>query len=230
MAGSLVDALRLVETGRIVDLSHMVIPGEEELPLEITTKFTDEVLQGYPREKDTWYILQEILMSSHTGTHIEAPFHHKKDGADASRLDIAKLVGECVLLDFHHKEIDEAITEQELENAGADIQEEDIVFIRTDASTRFRTAQAHERPYLTTEAVRWLVDRKINCLGIDATGVEVKGVPNQPNHQLLFDNGIPLIENLANLEALSKKRFFVIILPLAIKGADASPLRVVAIE
>jgi arylformamidase len=224
------EALEIIETGRLVDLSHVVIPGEEELPLEITTKFTDEVLEGYPRGKDTWYILQEILMSSHTGTHIEAPFHHKKDGADASQLDIAKLMGECVLLDFHHKKINEAITVEELEAAGPDTEAGDIVFIRTDASKRFRTPKAHERPYLATESVRWLVERRINCLGIDATGMEVKGAPDQPNHQLLFDNGIPLIENLANLEALSKRRFFVIILPLRMKGADASPLRVVAIE
>jgi len=230
VAKSLVDAFKLIETGRIVDLSHTVIPGEEELPLEITTKFVDDILEGYPRDKDTWYILQEILMSSHTGTHIEAPFHHKKDGADASRLDIGKLVGGCVLLDFHHKKVNEPITPEELEESAAGIEEGDIVFIRTDASRRFRTREAHERPYLTTEAVRLLVRRKINCLGIDATGLEVKGIPNQPNHQLLFDNGIPLIENLTNLEALSKERFFVIILPLSIKGADASPLRVIAIE
>jgi arylformamidase len=230
VAKSLLDALQKIESGRVVDLSHTVIPCKEELPLEITTKFTDEVLEGYPRGKDTWYILQEILMSSHTGTHIEAPFHHKKDGADASRLDVTKLVGECVLIDFHEKKVNEPITVEDLEELGPDITEGDIVFIRTDASKRFRTTKAHQRPYLTTEAVQWLVDREIACLGIDATGMEVKGIPNQPNHQLLFDNGIPLIENLTNLEALSKRRFFVIILPLPIKGADASPLRVVAIE
>jgi len=230
VAKSLLEALKLIETGKIIDLNHVVIPGKEELPLEIKTRFTDEVLEGYPRSKETWYILQEILMSSHTGTHIESPYHHLKEGIDVSRLDVQKLIGRCVLLDFHRKKPSEAITVEELESCGVPVSDGDIVFIRTDASSRFRTPEAHERPYLTREAVQWFIDKKIHCLGIDATGLEIKGVQNQPNHQRLFESGIPIIENLANLDKLSKSRFFVIILPLPIKGADASPLRVIAIE
>jgi arylformamidase len=47
---------------------------------------------------------------------------------------------------------------------------------------------------------------------------------------LLFENGIPLIENLTNLDQIRKERVLIIVLPLKIKGMDASPLRVIAIE
>ncbi len=50
------------------------------------------------------------------------------------------------------------------------------------------------------------------------------------NHLLLFRAGIPLIENLANLEQLTHSRVVVYALPVPVKGLDAFPLRVIAVE
>ena len=50
------------------------------------------------------------------------------------------------------------------------------------------------------------------------------------NHLLLFRAGIPVIENLANLDQLTQKRVKTFSLPVPVKGLDAFPLRVIAIE
>jgi len=50
------------------------------------------------------------------------------------------------------------------------------------------------------------------------------------NHLLLFRAGIPLVENLAHLDKLTQDRVQVFALPVPVKGLDAFPLRVIAIE
>ncbi|MCL5102990.1 MAG: cyclase family protein [Armatimonadetes bacterium] len=219
--------------GRIVDLSHEIVPGEEEYKLEMDTHFVDDLLPDYKgkRAPGDWYIMQEISMWDHVGTHIESPLHYIEGGTDVSRLSLERLIGEAVVLDFRHKGFGEPIDLDEMKRAGEDvIREGDIVFIRTDLSKYYNTEHSHDRPYLTNDAVKWLVAKKISCLGVDCSGIENRGEMVQPNHGTLFEAGIPLIEHLNNLSDLSKSRFQVFILPYKVRGAAAFPVRVIAIE
>lgn len=219
--------------GRVIDLSHEIIPGEEEYRLEVKTSFVDELLADYKgkRKPDDWYIMQEITMWDHVGTHIESPQHALKDGRDISQLPLANLIGEAVILDFGHKGFGEEITVEEMLRTGEDlVREGDIVFIKTGLSRYYRTEHSHDRPYLANDAVRWLVDRKVHCLGVDCSGIEDRTIKEQPNHRTLFEAGVPLIEHLNNLDALRLNRVMVFILPYPIKGVASFPVRVVAIE
>jgi len=216
--------------GRIVDLSHVLYPGKEEYRLELETHFTDELYPQYKRGKDVWYILQEIRMSSHCGTHIEFPYHHSKKGLDAGSYPLQKLIGDALLLDFSSKKPFEAVTLEELLAYDKKIREGDMLLFHFDCAKYYRTERSHDRPYITTEAIRWLaLEKRISLIGSDASGIEVKGAPDQPNHQLLADSGIPLIEFAANLDRISKERFTLVILPLAVKGLDSCPIRLIAI-
>ncbi len=216
---------------RIVDLSHKMVPGQEEYGLELETLNTAEVYPQYKVKEDTWYILQNIHMGSHCGTHIEFPYHHNRRGLDAGAFPLDRLIGPCVLLDFRHKKADEAVTLRELEALSDSIHKGDMVLFNFDCARHYGTDQAHSRPYLAYEAVEWLVfDRKVNLVGTDASGLEIKGVPGQPVHQLLMANQIPIIEFAANLDALDTERFFLLVLSLPIAGLDACPLRLIAIE
>jgi len=101
----------------------------------------------------------------------------------------------------------------------------------TGRHVQYRTPQSHDRPYITEEATRWLVDdRKINCLGTDSSGFEVRGVSHHPNHQILNYAGVPVIECMNNLVELRSKRVYLIALPLPITELDASPVRAIAID
>jgi arylformamidase len=100
-----------------------------------------------------------------------------------------------------------------------------------DCARHYRTERSHERPYITPEAVQWLVlEKKINLIGSDASGIEVQGAPNQPNHQFLMEKGIPIIEFAANLGGLRQDRFTLIVLALNVEGLDSCPVRLIAIE
>jgi arylformamidase len=217
--------------GRIIDLSHKLYPGKEEYHLDLETHFTDELYPQYKRDKNVWYILQDINMSSHCGTHIEFPYHHCRDGMDAGNYPLERLIGDALLLDFSRKKPFEAVTLEELKEYDGKIKESDLLMFYFNCAKFYRTERSHDRPYITNEAVRWLaLEKKVGLIGSDASGIEVKGEPNQPNHQLLMESGIPVIEFAANLEKLKAQRFTLVILPLCVEGLDSCPVRLIGIE
>ena len=217
--------------GRVVDLSHKLYPGKEEYSLGLETHFTDELYPQYTRDKDTWYILQDIRMSSHCGTHIEFPYHHNRSGLDAGSFPLSRLIGDAVLLDFSKKAPGDAVTLAELQAMDDRIRAGDMVLFNFNCARFYRTPRSHDRPFITHEAIRWLaLEKRISLVGSDASGIELKNVPNQPNHQLLMDNQIPIIEFAANLDQLRRERFTLLALALPIAGLDSCPVRLLAIE
>jgi len=207
-------------------------PGKENFKLEVKHINVEEIMPQHKRFKDEWYILSEVTMNSHVGTHIEFPYHHIKDGQDAAEFPVERLIGEALVLNFVGKKANEPITLDELKAHEKKIKRGDILFIRTDLDQLFRTERWEDHPYITMEALHWLIEKGIRCMGTDAIGVEIEitGDEGQPVHKELFKNGIPFIESMTNLGALHKERSLVFILPLPIEGLDASPVRIIAIE
>jgi arylformamidase len=216
---------------RTVDLSHVMVPGREEYGLALETKPTAELYPQYKVRPDTWYILQNVHMGSHCGTHIEFPYHHNRHGLDAAAFPLDRLMMPCVLLDYRHKQPNEAVTAAELRAQADRIQPGDGVLFNFDCAKNYGTPRGHDRPYLSLEATDWLVrEKRVNLVGSDASGLEIKGEVGQPIHQLLMDHQIPIIEFAANLDAVRAPRFTLLALALRIQGLDSSPVRLVAIE
>ncbi|MDD5698431.1 MAG: cyclase family protein [Victivallaceae bacterium] len=217
--------------GRIVDLSHQMTAGKEEYGLKQNIFQTAARYPQYKIENGVWYIMQDIEMSSHCGTHVEFPFHHVKDGLDAARFPLEKLVGEAVMLDFRHKKNGEAIGIEEVKALDKKIRIGDMVLFYYDAGKLYYTPHAHDRPYVTVEAVRWLIeDKKIKLIGTDGSGFEQKGTVNQPVHQLCLENQVPILEFGANFDKIKKTRFLLFALPLPICNLESSPVRLIAFQ
>lgn len=213
---------QLMPKGRIVDLTHKLQPGAEQYALDIG--------RHNERHGDEGDIMSTVYFWSHVGTHVEAPLHYLAKGSDTAGIPIEKLFGPAIVLDFRKKEVNEAITLSDVKAAG-DIEVGDRVMTMTGRHVQYRTPQSHQRPFLTEEAVRWLVeDRKINCLGTDSSGYEVRGVKNHPDHKLITSAEIPVLECLANLTELRSQRFFLVALPVPVVGLDAVPVRAIGIE
>lgn len=212
----------------IIELSHRMIPGKEHFRLETRTFDVTELLPEVKHRPDIWYVLSDITMSSHVGTHIEFPYHHWKDGADADDYPLENLIGEAVVLNFSHKKNGEPITLEELKVHRNRIKKGNIIFIRTNMDKFFRTERWTEQPYLTEEAMDWLISLQPKVIGTDASGFEVPGTDYQPNHLKMFQNNIAMVESATNLGAIGEEWVMVFILPLRIKGIDACPVRIVA--
>jgi arylformamidase len=207
---------------RITDLTHVLIPGEEQYGLEIK--------QRGERLGATGDIMKEVFLWSHVGTHVEVPLHFYANGADTASLPLSVFMGPAIRLDVRHKQVNEAITLDDLKAAG-DIQVGDHVILWEGRDGQYRTPASHDRPFITEEAVEWLLeDRKTRLLGTDSSGFEVRGVTGHPNHTRWFRHDAAVLECLRNLDQIRNQRFYLLALPIPVKGLDACPVRALAIE
>lgn len=214
----------------IIELSHRMIPGQEPFKLEARTWDVTEVLPQVKHRPDVWYIIGEVTFSTHAGTHIEFPYHHWQDGVGPADYPIEKLIGDAIVLDFSRKQDGEAITLPEVQAHAGRIREGDILFIRTDMDRFYRTPRWNEQPYLTEEALQWLLSFHPPVIGTDAAGFEVPGTDYQPNHLAMFQRNVAMVESATNLAAVGDERVTVFILPLAIEGVEAVPVRIIALR
>jgi len=215
----------------IIELSHRMLPGRENFRLDVRNFDVTELLPEVTHRPDIWYILSDITMSSHVGTHVEFPYHHWRPGADAASFPIHRLIGEAVVLDFSHKRAGEEITLAELQIHARRLREGDIVFLRTDMDRFFRTERWADQPYLAPDALAWLIETfRPRVIGTDAAGFEVPGTDYQPNHLRMFQAGVAMVESATNLAAIGDARVLCFILPLPIEGIDACPVRIIAVR
>jgi len=212
-----------IPAGRVVDLTHVMRPREEQYTLEVSRRDERQGAEGD--------VMSCVYMWSHVGTHVEAPLHFLAGGGDTASIAIERLMGPAVVVDVRDKDVNEPITREDLE-AGGPIEVGDRVLTMTGRHTQYRTPASHDRPYLTEDAVRWLVeDRRIRALGTDSSGFEVRtGEDRYVNHRIVNQAEVPVLECLTNLTELRTRRVFLIALPLPVKGLDASPVRAIAIE
>lgn len=221
-----------MELSNVVDLSQRMIPdGEANFELKLDSREARESMPELEYDDSIWYKIGYVNMCLHNGTHIECPYHHIREGQDFTQFPVAKLIGNLIVLDFTQKTPADMITLEELKQHDDEIKEGDIVFIRTGMDKLFRDPEHwSDYPYITIEAIRWLIEKKIACLGTDAAGIEDIMAYNQPGHVTLFKGNIPLVESLTNLDKVTSNEYLAFILPLPMEKADASPVRVVAVK
>jgi arylformamidase len=239
----------------IADLSHVMIPKKMNRELEVKllvgdtrpwgtndpkarpliTEHPVDQRETVPVPEGNYFLMSEIWMNSHAGTHIEIPYHCLRGKEDFTNYPLEKLFGPTVLLRLTGRRPGTCLPLVEIkgaaENAGG-IQKNDIVFIETGYDQYFFTdAQTYQKaPYPSEEALEWIVDHRIKIFGMDVGMIESPRNPFHKNHLLIMETGASLIENMAHLDQIQTLRFMAYCFPLAVKGADSMPVRVVAIE
>jgi len=83
---------------RIVDLSHVITPGKAGRKFAIEMVGAETVNPNVVRLEGQWYIMHNISMVSHIGTHIEAPYHLFKSKADLAGLPLEQLKSESICM------------------------------------------------------------------------------------------------------------------------------------
>ena len=69
---------------KAIDLTHTINPGKVQRKFSIERIGAETVNPNVVRQSGQWYIMTNINMVSHIGTHIEVPFHLFQDGKDLS--------------------------------------------------------------------------------------------------------------------------------------------------
>jgi arylformamidase len=206
---ALLKLLKIHDLTRTISLDMAVYPGDPQ------PKF-----DPYATIKDNEVNVTRITLGSHTGTHVDAPWHFLKEGNSIDMEPLDKFIGEAVIIDASGRN---SISSNDF--SGNDIRSNDIVLISTDSGDS-RTDFA----YLEVSAAEWLVEHGIKCVGIDTASVEKYGRKDAPVHKMLLAGNIGIVENLANLKPFADSRMFFVCLPLPLKGIDGSPARAVLFD
>lgn len=167
-----------------------------------------------------------LKMGSHTGTHIDAPFHFVEDGITIDQVPLDVLVGECFVCEPGSSG---AVTASDLESCGLP---EDCrrVLIKTSNSRLWEDNRFHtDYVYLDPDAAACLVDRGVRLVGVDYLSVDRFKSGMHPTHLRLLSSGVVAIEGL-DLRGVTPGTYLLACLPLKIKSCDGAPARVVLIE
>lgn len=199
------------------------------------------------------FALERLTLSSHNGTHVDAPWHYSSimcNGERPAKIDELPLewfFSSGVKLDFRHFDdgyvVSGADIEAELARIGHELKPFDIVLVNTSAGARFG-----QKDYVTKgcgigrEATLYLTERGVRVAGTDAwswdapfryiaerymaTG-EVSHI--WEGHRAGRKIGYCHIEKLHNLEGLPPNGFQVACFPVKIAGGSAGWTRAVAI-
>ena len=212
---------------QIVDLSIPVCEEVTPVPGHPSTRREPIDTPGYPHLKNTL-----LIHSLHVGTHIDAPRHFFPDGLSIDEVDLYRLIGKTYFLDVHgFVRPGEPITLSDLRKAGLPDAEEIhnnriLVFADWCGRNWNRDSLYDGQPYLHPDVASWLVDAGLAAFAAD---FPVDSGPPWPNHLTLLDAGIPLIENLINLDQIDRAVVTLWALPLKMKDDNGGPARVIAV-
>jgi arylformamidase len=160
---------------------------------------------------------------SHTGTHVDAPYHLREDGARVGALALDVFMGPALLLDARGREVIDAGWLGPLLAPGCT-----RLLLRTGAWTE-RDAFPTQWTPLAEDAAELLVRSGIRLLGTDAPSPDAAGSIDLPVHRILLQHEIAIVENLL-LDEVPEGVHQLIAFPLRLEQADASPLRAVLVE
>ena len=178
---------------------------------------------------------------THVGTHCDARKHIVPDAGGPESSPLEWCIGDGVLLDFTQAEsghgISAAEVEAELERIGYELKERDIVLIHSGAGA-YNTEERYKTDHcgMTAEATRWLIERGVRMMGIDAITFDppVWAMFEREQfweaHRVMWDEEYWHLENLMNLEQIGRPHGFqLVVLPVKWVGSTAAPVRAVAI-
>ncbi len=164
------------------------------------------------------YRVTEMTLGSHTGTHIDAPSHYLEGGRTVDQIPPGVLMGPARVLDC--SDAGEVIGPDHLAGrlAGAS-----TLLLKTWFSERQEFDPGY--PALSVEAADLIADAGVTCLGTDAPSIEAYHGDGAV-HRRLLGSGMVILE-LLDLSAVPEGNYFMVALPMRLKGADGSPVRAI---
>ncbi len=179
-----------------------------------------EVYPGDPEPELTWrcrigenadYNLSSFAMSSHTGTHADAPLHFLEDGApiDCSPLDA--FIGPCRVVEVRGGVITGADAERML-----------------PLNCERLLVKGNGRAFFMDASAELFADSGLKLIGTDALSVGCQGNEMKP-HKAFLQSGVAILEGL-NLEGVRPGNYYLFAAPIKLNGLEGAPVRAVLVE
>jgi arylformamidase len=172
---------------------------------------------------------QLLTFSSHVGTHVDLPSHILPEKFFPDVFSASQFAGSGMVIEVRCAP-GELISIEQLMPFCERIRASEFLLLCSGWSGYWGIPGYFEGyPVLSAAAARWLTGFALKGLGVDMISVDETGSVDLPIHNILLQHGMILIENLTGLSSLLHHDFLFCCFPLKIAGAEASPVRAVAL-
>lgn len=189
-------------------------------------RVTTEISREQSPSTEMSYGIPRLDMVGKTGTYIDAPFYFHADGADIAELPLERLLNVSIVV----------IRAAGTRAVGPDVLGDPArlwgkaVLVHTAWSARWGSSAYWDlgHPFLVGEVADALVAANVALVGIDSLDIDDTSLPTRPCHHILLGAGIPIIEQMTNLDAVPDTGARLVALPVPVRGMGSFPLRAVA--
>lgn len=211
---------------RIVDLTMELKTGSPVFP-----GYPTPIVHTWVRIEEQGYYANLLMFVEHTGTHVDSPAHFIEEAPTIDEVPPDRFMGKGVVVDVSYLPpkagISREITDEALRKLNVSVGPEWVVLFYTGYDAKAGTSEWFNHPGLNASSAKYLTDRRVKAVGIDAPSIDHHPFPG---HKILLSRGIVAYENLTNLrKLLGVVGFKFIGLPEKIKRGSASPVRAIAI-
>lgn len=201
----------------MIDISVPLFNGID--PYEGDPAFEQSLV--YSVDKGDIANVSKLVLSAHTGTHVDAPYHYFNDGKPIDQVDLKKFMGPCHVIEIPDNELENnLVTKKSLPKSF----KYPRVLLKTKNSNH---PAVFDRNFvgINLECAKYLVENKIELIGIDGFSIE-EFTGDGSVHKELLSHEIAVLE-IIDLSHVNPGDYNLICLPLRIKSCDASPARAI---
>lgn len=205
-------AVAWIDVTRALRSGHPNWPGDEPFAWDLNARIAEGAAVN----------AGAIRTSLHVGTHVDAPWHYDDAGVRLGGVSLARYMGEAWLLDVSTG--DGAVGVDALRSAAGGAPLPPRVLLRTGQPDDWGTHFPTDFRAVSPEAVAWLAERGVRLLATDAPSVDPLTSKDLPAHRACAAHDVLIAEGLA-LARAPTGRCELLLLPLSLPDADASPAR-----
>ncbi len=182
---------------RLIDLSQPLYDDAPNCPVHPPVSFR-RTGDHSPDRPDGGWRMELITMTTHTGSHLDAPLHKIAGGKSITDLPLDGFVGPARIADLRGIAPDTRIDDKILAAKLPGLKPEEIVLLATGwGDKRAKSPEwLHHSPYVCPEGAQWLVDQRVRGVGIDHFSVGGMGPENVATHTIILGSGRWILEDL----------------------------------
>ena len=211
---------------KVIDLTQKIC---NDMPV-----FSEEELPGLKVKKTVnkdGYMLTDINIYSHNGTHMDAPAHVIEGGLTLDKMDIDRFMGSAFVINCTDliSDKDRIITLNHILKYKDKADKAEFILFYTGYSHKWgERGYLFNCPVLSEEASDYIIQSGKKGVGVDLMSLDHMDSETLPIHKKLLKNDILIIENLNNLNEIEGQLVEFAALPLKFENADGAPVRAIA--
>ena len=203
----------------IFDISPVISPRLGVWPGD--TGFSREVCMD--TQQGDHITLSSIQTTLHLGAHVDAPNHYRADAEAMHERALERYYGPCQVMSVELARGERIRPEHLKEKIDAP-----RLLFHTNS---FPDPENWNSDFnsLSAELVAYLFEEGVRLVGIDTPSVDLEDDKNLESHQAVADRDMAILEGIV-LSDIEPGIYTLCAFPLALEGADASPVRAVLIR